>query len=96
MRILASGVLCNRMSGQDRFLFSMNEKMQSCDFDYFVPGESCIHEDAIVGAGGKIQLIRSMRKHPIGYLVDVFRVLKENEKNHIICYLNLSKTSHIK
>lgn len=95
MKILTYGLLYNRLSGQDTFLFNMNKNMKRCSFDYFVLGEYCLHEERIKNDGGKLYLVRNYWKNPIGYLVDNYRILKENRPTHDICYFNLFSMVHI-
>ena len=95
MRILTYGLLYNRLSGQDTFLFNMNRNMERCSFDYFVLGDYCLHEERIKKDGGKLYLVRNYWKNPIGYIADNYRILKENRSSHDICYFNLFSMVHL-
>ena len=69
MRIVTFGILSNKFSGQDTFLFNMNKHMKNVTFDYVVVGNSCIHEKTIlrgstmgVKAAEAFALVREYRR----------------------------------
>lgn len=73
----------------------MNEHMsKDCVFDYIIDDGECGFSDRIYKRGGKIFYIPWIRKHPLGYLKSLWKILGEQKRQgtRVFCYQLFSMT----
>lgn len=91
MHILVYGFSGKILGGIETFILNMNEHM-SCDciFDYIIDGYECVYSDRIERRGGTIFYVPGVKKHPLGYVSQFIKTLKEQKaKGTNVLYIQL-------
>ena len=91
MHILVYGFSGKILGGIETFILNMNEHM-SCDciFDYIIDGDICVYSERIKQRGGSIHFVPGVKKHPLGYVCQFIKTLKEQKaKGTNVLYIQL-------
>ena len=82
MRILVYGFSGKILGGIETFIMNMNEHMSpDTVFDYIIDGDVCVYSERIKRRGGSIFYVPGVKKHPLGYVSQYRKILKEQKAN---------------
>lgn len=98
IRILTFGLKSDIMGGIESFMLNMNEHMVKEDFifDYvFLDKDSLIHREQVERLCGNIFFLPYYVMHPIGYVKELYKLLKEQKTNCDAIYVHLFSMVHI-
>ena len=82
MRVLVYGFSGKILGGIETFILNMNEHMSpNCVFDYVIDGNECVYSELIEKRGGKVFFVPGVRKHPVGYILGLWKILGAQKRD---------------
>lgn len=85
------------MGGIESFMLNMNEHMvdDGFVFDYvFLDKHALIHREQVEGLGGNVFFLPYYVKHPIGYVKELYKLLRNKKTNCNAIYVHLFSMVH--
>lgn len=96
MRILTFGLSGVTRGGIESFMLAFSKLMkEECTFDYVLLEKNTIPEYDTINPNTIIYEIAPYWKHPIRYILDIVRLLKESRRETDAVYCHLFNTIHI-
>lgn len=96
MKILVYGI-SRGIGGISEYMMNINENinLDNIHFDYMICGSESIYEEKIKGFGEKVFYYTKKEKNFIKNIKDIYKIMKENRKDHDIFYYNTSGVYYI-